>query len=158
MVKTVTVLIENRQSSIAVDDGLMQIAEKIVDAAFTKEDFPYGYEVGITLVDNATIAALNKEYRGVDAATDVLSFAMLEGEEFIDLNEEEEAIVGDVVISMEKVAEQAEEYCHSREREFAYLLLHGVLHLLGYSHDGEEDTRRMRKREEEILEGLGLTR
>ena len=153
-----TVLIENKQSRVAVDDGLIKIAERIVDAAFLKEGFPYGYEVGVALVDNMTIAALNSEYRGVDAATDVLSFAMLEGEEYLDLNEDEEAIVGDVVISMDKVAEQAADYRHSCQREFAYLLLHGVLHLLGYTHDGEEDTRRMRKREEEILEGLGLTR
>lgn len=153
-----TVLIENRQNSVAVNKGIIEIAEKVTDTAFAMEAFPYGYEVGVVLVDNTTIAALNKEYRGMDVATDVLSFAMLEEEEFMDLNEDDEVMVGDVVISMEKVVEQAKEYGHSQEREFAYLLSHGVLHLLGYTHDGEKDTDRMRKREEEILNGIGLTR
>ena len=153
-----TVLLENRQKHITVDDGMKDIAQRAVDAAFEKEDFPYGYEVSITLVDNDTIAALNREYRGVDAATDVLSFAMMEGEEFLDFNEDDEAIMGDIIISMEKVLEQAKEYGHSIEREFAFLVVHGTLHLLGYTHDGQQDTKRMRQREEEILEGLGLTR
>ena len=153
-----TVLLENRQKHIMVDDGMKGIAQRAVDAVFEKEDFPYGYEVSITLVDNTAIAALNREYRGVDAATDVLSFAMMEGEEFLDLNEDGEAIMGDIIISMEKVADQAEEYGHSIEREFAFLVVHGTLHLLGYTHDGQRDTKRMRQREEEILEGLGLTR
>lgn len=153
-----TVLLENRQKHITVDDEMKSIAQRTVDAVFEKEDFPYGYEVSITLVDNTAIAALNREYRGVDAATDVLSFAMMEGEEFLDLNEDGEAIMGDIIISMEKVADQAEEYGHSIEREFAFLVVHGTLHLLGYTHDGQRDTKRMRQREEEILEGLGLTR
>jgi probable rRNA maturation factor len=153
-----TVLLENRQKQITVDDGLKGIAQRAVDAVFEKEDFPYGYEVSITLVDNTVIAALNREYRGVDAPTDVLSFAMMEGEEFLDLNEDGEAVMGDIVISMEKVADQAREYGHSIEREFAFLVVHGTLHLLGYTHDGQQDTKRMRQREEEILEGLGLTR
>jgi probable rRNA maturation factor len=153
-----TVLLENRQSSITVDDELAYIAKKAVDATFAKEKFPYDYEVGVTLVDNSTIAALNKEYRGVDAATDVLSFPMMEGEEFLDLNEDGEAIMGDIVISMEKVIEQAGEYGHSTLREFAFLLVHGTLHLLGYTHKERADTQRMRVMEEEILESLGLTR
>jgi probable rRNA maturation factor len=153
-----TVLLENRQKQITVDDGLKGIAQRAVDAVFEKEDFPYGCEVSITLVDNTVIAALNREYRGVDAPTDVLSFAMMEGEEFLDLNEDGEAVMGDIVISMEKVADQAREYGHSIEREFAFLVVHGTLHLLGYTHDGRQDTKRMRQREEEILEGLGLTR
>ena len=153
-----TVLLENRQKQITVDDGLKGIAQRAVDAVFEKEDFPYGYEVSITLVDNTAIAALNREYRGVDAATDVLSFAMMEGEEFLDLNEDGEAVMGDIIISMEKVVDQAKEYGHSIEREFAFLVVHGTLHLLGYTHDGQQDTKRMRQREEEILEGLGLTR
>lgn len=153
-----TVLLENRQKQITVDDGLKGIAQRAVDAVFEKEDFPYGYEVSITLVDNTAIAALNREYRGVDAPTDVLSFAMMEGEEFLDLNEDGEAVMGDIIISMEKVVDQAKEYGHSIEREFAFLVVHGTLHLLGYTHDGQQDTKRMRQREEEILEGLGLTR
>ncbi len=153
-----TVLIENRQNSIELDEDMVQIAKNVVEAAFKGENFPYAYEIGILLVDDRTIAAFNKEYRGVDDVTDVLSFAMLEGEEVLDFNEQDEVPVGDIIISMERMAKQAEEYGHSYKREFAYLLLHGTLHILGYTHDGDEDTQRMRKKEEEILEGLGLTR
>ncbi len=152
------VLIKNRQNSISFDSSMDRIANSVIEAAFAGEGFPYGYELGVLLVDNKTIATLNKEYRGVDAVTDVLSFSMLEEEEFLDFNENDEILAGDIIISMEKVAEQAEEYGHSYKREFAYLLLHGVLHILGYTHDGDEDTRRMRKREKEILNSLGLTR
>lgn len=152
------VLIKNRQNSISFDSSMDRIANSVIEAAFAGEGFPYDYELGVLLVDNKTIATLNKEYRGVDAVTDVLSFSMLEEEEFLDFNENDEILAGDIIISMEKVAEQAEEYGHSYKREFAYLLLHGVLHILGYTHDGDEDTRRMRKREKEILNSLGLTR
>ncbi len=153
-----TVLIENKQNIVAVDQEMRDIAEKVVDTAFDKEGFPYGHEVGITLVDNETIAALNKEYRDVDAPTDVLSFAMMEGEEVVDLNEDGEAIMGDIVISMAKVMEQSREYGHSPQRELAYLVLHGTLHLLGYTHHDAGDTEKMRSREEEILQGMGLVR
>jgi probable rRNA maturation factor len=153
-----TVLIENKQNSILVDHTIMTIAEKVVDTAFNREHFPYGYEVGVTLVDNETIAALNREYRNIDAPTDVLSFAMLEGDEVIDLNEDGEAIMGDIIVSMPRAVEQAGEYGHSVEREFAYLLLHGVLHLLGYTHEDAGNARKMRNREEDILHDLDLTR
>jgi len=153
-----TVLIENRQNSIAVDSGMITIMKKVVDAAFVRERFPYGYEVGVVLVDNETITALNREYRDTDTVTDVLSFALLEDEEFIDTNEDGEALMGDIVVSVPKAVDQAEEYGHSVERELAYLVLHGALHLLGYDHREAGDTRIMRSREEEILTDLGLTR
>lgn len=152
------VLIENRQSSIAVDRDWKTIAERVVEAAFRMESFPYGFEVGVVLVDNKTIAALNRKYRGIDSATDVLSFALMEDEEVIDLNEENEAMMGDIVISMPRVVRQAKEYGHPVEREFAYLVLHGALHLLGYDHQDAKGKQNMRNREEEILQDLDLTR
>lgn len=153
-----TVLIENRQNSIAVKSGMITIIKKVVDAAFARERFPYGYEVGVLLVDNETITALNREYRDTDTVTDVLSFALLEDEEFIDTNEDGEVLIGDIVVSVPKAVDQAEEYGHSVERELAYLVLHGALHLLGYDHREAGDTRIMRSREEEILTDLGLAR
>jgi len=105
-------------------------------------------------VDDAYIQGLNQQYRGIDAPTDVLSFAMQEGEPF---PEEGELILGDVVISLETARRQASEYGHSLAREVAYLAVHGVLHLLGYDHGGEDDRRVMRNKEEEILARLNLS-
>jgi len=117
-------------------------------------------EVSILLVDDAAIRELNSLYRGIDAPTDVLSFAMnedtAEGEGFTVM--EDDNILGDVVISLETASRQAEEYGHSLEREVGFLAVHGVLHLLGYDHAGDRDTARMRAREEEVLAGLDLPR
>ncbi|MCL6639111.1 MAG: rRNA maturation RNase YbeY, partial [Firmicutes bacterium] len=97
------------------------------------------------------------QYRGVDAPTDVLSFAMEEGE-FMPGGEDEGVILGDVVISLQAAERQAKEYGHSFRRELAYLTVHGVLHLLGYDHQSEEDRTLMRRKEEEVLTRLGQPR
>jgi probable rRNA maturation factor len=152
------VVIENNQNKVQLNESVMELIQRVVDAAVNHEHFPYQYEVSVTLVDNEIIAALNREYRNVDSPTDVLSFAMMEGEEIVDVNEDGEAILGDIVISLEKAVEQAGEYGHSIEREIAFLTLHGTLHLLGYDHMTEKERKRMRSKEEEILGNLGLTR
>ena len=118
-------------------------------------------EVYVTLTNNEQIHKVNLEQRKVDKATDVLSFPMFERDEIYLLKEDskkEPDILGDIIISIEKVKEQAEEYGHSFERELAYLVTHGMLHLLGYDHMIEEEKKQMRKREEEILEILKITR
>lgn len=119
-------------------------------------------EVSILLVDDQEIQSLNNTYRGLDQPTDVLSFAMEEdmaGDEVPDFFvSEDNNILGDIVISLETAARQAEEYGHSFEREAAFLTVHGMLHLLGYDHCTEEDRVEMRSREEEILTRLGLSR
>ncbi|MBA1337184.1 MAG: Metal-dependent hydrolase YbeY, involved in rRNA and/or ribosome maturation and assembly [Firmicutes bacterium] len=153
-----TVLIENNQAKILLNEDMMHLIERVIDIAISMEHFPYKYEVSVSLVDNECIAAINREYRGVDSPTDVLSFAMLEDEEVVDVNEDGEAILGDIVISLEKAFEQSREYGHTMDREVAFLTLHGVLHLLGYDHMEENDRKRMRSREEEILKAIGLTR
>lgn len=112
-------------------------------------------ELGVTLCDNAYIHELNRDYRQIDRPTDVLSFALNEGEED---GPEADLLLGDIVISVDKVREQAAEFGHSEERELAYLAVHGFLHIIGYDHMEPEDKAEMRAAEEEILGALGITR
>ena len=109
--------------------------------------------LSLLIADNKIIKQINKEYRNKDTETDVISFAYNETENIGGLN-----VLGDIIISLEKVKNQSKEYGHSEEREFYYVLCHGMLHLLGYDHMEEEDKKIMRKREEEILEKFNYTR
>lgn len=115
-------------------------------------------EVSLLFVDDAHIHELNLEYRGKDAPTDVLSFALEEGDEPDILGGPEETLLGDIIISLETAARQAEEFGHSLEREVTYLTIHGMLHLLGFDHETETDKAAMREREEAILGSMGITR
>lgn len=115
-------------------------------------------EVSVTFVDNDTIQELNREHRAKDMPTDVLSFAMLEGEEMADLPEGEPLPLGDIIISLERCQEQATDYGHSFERELGFLTAHGMLHLLGYDHQTPAEEAAMMAKTEEILAELGLTR
>lgn len=120
-------------------------------------------EVSLSLVSLDEIHQLNKGYRSVDSPTDVLSFPQYDVEELLYYSENpdeapEELILGDVVICIEKAKAQAEEFGHSVERELIYLFTHSVLHLLGYDHMEEDEKKAMRKREEEILSEIGITR
>jgi probable rRNA maturation factor len=112
--------------------------------------------VSLVFVDDDYIQSLNSEYRGINSPTDVLSFAMMEGEAIP--GQEEELILGDVVVSLETAQRQAGEYGHSFRRETAFLTVHGVLHLLGYDHQEEEDREEMRRKEEENLARLNISR
>jgi len=160
-----SVFIDNRQESVAVDDTMEAMVGRIVEKVLEAEGSEEDYEVSISFVSDEEIRSLNKEYRGIDKATDVLSFPMLEfteeeqeeeeeGVEYID----EEIALGDIVISMEKASEQAGEYGHSFERELAFLLVHGMLHLLGYDHEVEASEGEMFDRQEEILKELNFTK
>ena len=129
-----------------------------------------GLEVGLTLTDPDSIRELNREYRGVDTVTDVLSFPLMEFEKGAEGRvdpEDEDAVdpdtglimLGDIVINMERVFSQAEEYGHSPEREGCYLCVHSVLHLLGYDHEtSPEDEADLFRRQREIMHELGLPR
>lgn len=112
-------------------------------------------EFSIIIVDNKRIHEINKEYRGIDRPTDVISFA-LEDSEGVEL--ENYRILGDIYISIDKVKEQAKEYGHSEKREIAFLTVHGFLHLLGYDHMEKEEEKIMFSKQEEILNGFGITR
>jgi probable rRNA maturation factor len=115
-------------------------------------------EVSIVLADDDYIHVLNRQYRDKDCSTDVLSFALNEGDEPEIIDGPEEVLLGDIIISLETAARQAEEYGHSLERELAYLTVHGILHLLGYDHMTEEEKKDMRREEEYVLSLLGIHR
>ena len=119
-----------------------------------------GAEVSVSFVTPEEIQSLNREYRGVDSVTDVLSFPQFDSiDDLIDMQEETGvAELGDVVICMERALSQAEEFGHPLEREVIYLFVHSILHLLGYDHMEEEDKKVMRAREEEVMTELGIER
>jgi len=111
-------------------------------------------ELSLLLTDDATVQELNREYRGVDKTTDVLSFSQREGEN----PDHWDNLLGDIIISVEQARRQALEYGHGMAREVGFLTVHGVLHLLGWDHEAPDDERRMMGKTEEILETVGLTR
>lgn len=119
-------------------------------------------DITITLTNPENIHQINKEYRNIDRATDVLSFPMFEKEELDEKlanNEfEHEDVLGDIIISIEKVEEQAKEYGHSFERELSYMVVHGFYHLMGYDHIEEADKKKMRPKEEKVLTELKIER
>lgn len=139
-------------------------AEKLVAGvlqfAARNEGIEEGSELSVTFVDNSRIREINREYRGKDAPTDVISFAMEEiGEDEVEiLGAEIPRMLGDIIISIEKAHEQAQEYGHSFDRELGFLALHGFLHLLGYDHMNEADEKKMFSKQKEVLEQYGLTR
>lgn len=140
-----------------------KLIQKVVKTVLKEEDIIENIDVYITLTNNDEIHKINKEYRNVNRPTDVLSFPMYERDEIYTIKkdfkiDETEKILGDIIVSIEKVKEQAEEYGHSFERELAYLITHGCLHLLGYDHMIEEEKEIMRKREEEILGIMNISR
>ncbi len=169
-----TVLIDNRQSHVNIEKDAENFIENLVNAVLEYESCTDDYEVSISLVSNEEIRDLNRVYRNVDAATDVLSFPMIEFEEdnenklqaescddFEDSAKEyieEELPLGDIVISVEKAKEQAQEYGHSLKRELSFLLVHGMLHLLGYDHENKKDETIMFQKQEQILDKLNIRR
>ncbi|HIV24242.1 MAG TPA: rRNA maturation RNase YbeY [Candidatus Scatomonas pullistercoris] len=143
-----------------------QIAEKVLDM----ENCPYEAEISLTLTDNPGIRRLNREFRGIDRETDVLSFPLVPfqrpaGYELLDSGEADafnpesgELMLGDIVISAEKAAEQAEAYGHGLKREFSFLVAHSMLHLLGYDHMEPEEAERMEQKQEAVLSSMGIPR
>jgi probable rRNA maturation factor len=138
----------------------VDLLERLLNFAAEKEKVPHDAELSITFVDNQKIQEINREYRNKDMPTDVISFALQEeGEEEVTIiGEELPLTLGDIIISVEKVKEQAEEYGHSFERELGFLSVHGFLHLLGYDHMTESDEKVMFSKQEEILNEFGLKR
>lgn len=150
-----TVYINNDQDKLPVTQSLRGLVRRAVNATLKYEDYTCPCEVSVTFTDNEKIHELNNTYRGVDRPTDVLSFPLFD-EEFDD---GEKLALGDIVLSLEKAEEQAKEYQHSFERETAFLVVHSMLHLLGYDHEtGEEDEKEMFFKQEEILKMIGSER
>lgn len=151
------VIISNRQTDIKIPTGVRMLIRRCCHAVLELEKFEGSAEISVSFVDNQQIQEMNREYREKDAPTDVLSFPLGEDGRY-DINHETGAkILGDVVISIPKVEEQAALYGHSFEREIAYLTAHSVLHLLGYDHEeGGLEKVKMREKEELVMKELGL--
>ena len=138
--------------------GLKMLVRRSVIAALEYEGFYNDAEVSVTFTDNEGIRRINSEFRGIDKPTDVLSFPLTDFEGGDEPPTDEPFIsLGDIVISLERAREQAEEFGHSFERECAFLCVHSMLHLLGYDHvNSDEEDAEMRRRQSEILESMGL--
>ncbi|MFC4778517.1 rRNA maturation RNase YbeY [Paenibacillus sp. GCM10023252] len=157
----------NDQEKVDIPEAWLDKLEQLLKLAGEAEGIESG-EVALTFTDDEEIHQLNLDYRGIDRPTDVLSFAMQEdGTEELDIvfeveNEDEEdplsGVLGDIIISVERAAAQSEEYGHSLEREIAFLFVHGFLHLIGYDHGDDESEAVMTRKQEAVLEQVGLTR
>ncbi|MBN9653721.1 rRNA maturation RNase YbeY [Halobacillus sp. GSS1] len=154
------ITIDFQDETNSVDEAFVDMIQRIIRFAGEKEEVKGDAEVSVSFVDNNEIQEINRNYRQKDEPTDVISFAMQElGEDEMNvLDENMPLMLGDIIISVDKAKEQAEDYNHSLEREFGFLALHGFLHLLGYDHMNEEDEKQMFGRQEEILHEFGLQR
>lgn len=163
-----TIMIEE-ETEVGFEFDYRKLAEEVITFALDYEHFPYETEVNLTLVDNETIQEINREQREIDKPTDVLSFPMIEYASAADFSEIEEsddnfnpdtgeAMLGDIVISVPKVLEQAENYGHSVRREFSFLIVHSVLHLLGYDHMTPKDAAFMENKQKDILNAMNILR
>lgn len=150
------------------------IIKSVVTASLEQEGCPYETEINVVLTDNESIHEINKEYRNVDSETDVLSFPMIEYEtpsdfeglkDTLDLDSEDyfnpdsgELVLGDIVISVEKVMEQSDKYGHSPKRELAFLVAHSMMHLCGYDHMVPDEEKVMIEKQNQVLDTLGINR
>lgn len=169
MVNTTEIIFQD----IPENKEYQELAEKVIQKCFEVENInPTSLYICITLTTPENIRQANKQYRNIDKETDVLSFPMFEKEELDKIikshtieewkqeteNEALQEILGDIIISIARVEEQAKEYGHSFERELAYMLVHGFYHLRGYDHMEEEEKKVMREKEENVLSQLDITR
>ncbi|PLS01189.1 rRNA maturation RNase YbeY [Neobacillus cucumis] len=156
-----TLLIDSVDETNELTEQQMLDIERLINFAAKKQGIEEHSEVSVTFVSNEKIQEINREYRDKDTATDVISFAMEElGEGEVELTGEVDMprVLGDIIISIPRAKEQAEEYGHSFERELGFLAVHGFLHLLGFDHMTEEDEKEMFTLQKEILNEYGLTR
>jgi len=164
-----TVNIEN-ESELNFDFDFEKVIRDVVEAALDHEKCPYEAVVEVVLTDNEGIHEMNLSTRGIDRETDVLSYPMLDFEtpaDFSEIDEESfdyfdpdsgELLLGDIMISCDRVKAQAEEYGHSEKRELAFLVAHSMLHLMGYDHMEDSEREIMEEKQEEILETLKIRR
>lgn len=153
------VIITEKQESSRLPSGIRLLVRRACTAVLITENFEFPAEVNVTFVDDAEIQQLNKQHRNIDQSTDVLSFPLGENGVY-DINPENGAkMLGDIVISVDHAVKQARIYGHSLQREIAFLAVHSMLHLLGYDHvNGGLEEMRMREKEEDVLNKLGVVR
>ena len=164
-----TFYVEN-ETQVTFPFNVEETVRIVCEAVLDEEKCPYEVQVNVVLTDNEGIREMNRECRKRDRETDVLSFPNVdfEREGVFEIDEDREAdyfdpdsgelILGDIMISVDKVKEQAENYGHSLRREFAFLVAHSMLHLCGYDHMEEEEAKVMEAKQRDVLEGLGITR
>lgn len=159
------VIIENIQDKVNFTEKMKDLIDKAIEKSLYLEGFKIDSEISVLLVDDERIREINREQRNIDKPTDVLSFPIVNIVEgkinpgIGDYDMENGLILlGDIVISLETAVKQAEEYGHSLERELAFLVTHGVFHLLGYDHQDREQEKRMMSKQESVLKSLGLSR
>lgn len=162
------IFLEN-EGDLELSLNYLELAEEVAEAVLDYENCPYESQIELLLTNNEEIQRINQEFREIDRPTDVLSFPMVDFEcpaEYDFLEDDDscfdpetgELMLGNIVISKEKVVAQAEEYGHSVKREYAFLIAHSMLHLLGYDHMEEEERAVMEAKQREILEQLGIER
>ena len=152
-------LVEIEYVQINCNKEYEDIIKKVIRKCFETEKIDINsLYVNIILTNPDIIRKYNKKYRNIDKETDVLSFPMFEKEELLSFNTNVQEVLGDIIISIDKVEEQAKEYGHSFERELSYMTVHGFYHLMGYDHIKEKDKEKMREKEEYILDSLNITR
>lgn len=165
-----TFYVEN-ETGASFDFDFEELAKRVAEAVLQEEKCEYDVEISLTITDDAGIQEINKEFRDIDKPTDVLSFptisyeaagdfSVIEGEQKVDLLDPDTGNIsfGDIVINENRVRSQALEYGHSEKREFAFLVAHSMLHLCGYDHMEEDEAKVMEGKQNEILNGLGITR
>ena len=158
------------ETDITLNLDYEDIITKVVNTSLDMEDCPYEVELNVILTDNNEIQQINREHRNIDSPTDVLSFPMVDYDSASDFSKLEEnadsyfhpesgeLLLGDIIISVEKVMEQAEEFGHTIERELAFLTAHSMMHLFGYDHMEDEERQVMEERQENVLKELGILR
>lgn len=158
------------ETNVQIEVEYSQVAKLVADKVLETEEFPYEAEINLVITDNEEIKRVNQEFRDIHAPTDVLSFPMIPFETPADYDvieedinsyvdpDSEEIVLGDIMVSAEKVIEQAKEYGHSQKREFAFLVAHSMLHLLGYDHMTPEEAAVMEEKQRNVLEILGISR
>lgn len=155
----VKVVISNEQNEIRIPTGVRMLVRRCCTAVLVMEEFEGAAEVSVTFVDDDMIHQLNKQYRNIDRATDVLSFPLGENGVYDVNNDTGAKLLGDIVISIPHAVDQADRYGHTLQREIGFLTVHSMLHLLGYDHvNGGMESVRMREKEETVLTKLGLKR
>lgn len=156
-----TMFIDYQDETEQVNQTHIKLVDDLLHYAAKLEDVSTEAELSVTFVDDLRIQEINRDYRDKDQPTDVISFALLEeseGEQPLQLIPGMPVALGDIIISVDRTKEQAVTYQHSFERELGFLALHGFLHLLGYDHIEPTDEKIMNKRQEDILDGFGLSR
>lgn len=158
------------ETDVQIEVEYSEVAKIVADKVLDTEGFPYEAEINLVITDNEEIKRVNQEFRDIHAPTDVLSFPMIPFETPADYDvieadinsyvdpDSEEIVLGDIMISAEKVIEQAKEYGHSQKREFAFLVAHSMLHLLGYDHMTPDEASVMEEKQRSVLEILGISR